>query len=812
MTPTLRRLLQQKRFREKQRAKNSNSTSAAHSIPSPAPTVVNPPALVAPELPESTPPIFTKPQDDCSTSISPSPSSTNLQAANPLGRSRSSSVPLPHLQDPTQKTSGVRKPEVLAAKLAVQVWCVSVAADYKSNSRSELYQDMISLTDGTIFDPLVQHVDHSDIPKPPRRTDTTMTEAATPAGPKQQFTFQTEIKQLLNLLSHSLYQNREIALRELLSNASDALNKLRYIQLSESQYRDDAALEIRLEPDADGKVLAICDNGIGLTRDELVENLGTIAHSGSLDFLSKMQGDAKKDLSLIGQFGVGFYSAFMLADRVEVVTRSYKDSTGWRWESEGTGSYSIEEAGDVPRGAQIRLHLKEDAQEFLKEGFLKEVVRKYSTFVPVPIMLGTEQVNSQRPIWVEPKSQLTSEQYHAFYEWLTRHTSETPLWYEHLSSDSPLQFSAILYCPPMNYERLGFGRIEHGLSLCAKRVLVQEDNKDLLPEYLHFMYGLVDSADLPLNVSRETLQDSTIIPRLRKVLTTKVLNRLGKLAEEQPADYEKFYNEFGPILRSGVASDYENREKIAGLMRFVSSFDGAERKPLSLENYVSRMREDQTQIYYLGGPDIATLERNPHLETFRKRNLEVLFLTDPVDEFALAQLTKFKDKELVSIDSADVKLPASTDALEEASQPEAADKPSDVAPSGFERLLEVFRQVLGERVTEVRRATRLSGSPCCLVNPQGSMSSQLQKVLSQNVKDYSLTKRIFEVNASSPFIKRLCVLVGNSDNDGFVMQCGEQLFANAMLADGLLPDPHTTVDRMQQFMEELAATKSSIIV
>ncbi len=471
----------------------------------------------------------------------------------------------------------------------------------------------------------------------------------TDTADKQQFTFQAEIAQLLHILSHSLYQNREIALRELVSNASDALNKLRHVQLTEAQYRDDAPLEITLKPEKEARILTVQDNGVGLTHDELVQNLGTIAHSGSKEFLSRLAQSSENqgDLSLIGQFGVGFYSAFMLADKVVVLTRSYKEQSGWRWESDGSGRFSIEPAeGDVPRGAQIQLHLKADLDEFLEPYRLKDVVRRYSTFVPFPVKVEGEQVNEQRPIWVEPKSQVTEEQYDGFYQWLSHRSTEKPLWHLHLAADSPLQFQAILYCPATNFELLGFGRMEHGLHLCAKRILVQSDNQDLLPDYLHFLYGLVDSADLPLNVSRETLQDHLVIPKLKKVLTKKVLDHLSTLAEEQPADYRKFHDEFGSILRTGIASDFENREKVASLLRF-SSTQGEDRTAVvSLDDYVKRAAEGQSQIYYLTGLSEETLAAHPRLTAFRQRNLEVLLLTDPVDEFALAQLRRYKDNDL----------------------------------------------------------------------------------------------------------------------------------------------------------------------
>lgn len=622
--------------------------------------------------------------------------------------------------------------------------------------------------------------------------------------PAEQFTFQAEIKQLLNILSHSLYQNREIALRELLSNASDALNKLRHVQLTDEQARGGAELEIVLEPDKEARVLTIRDTGIGMTHDDLIQNLGTIARSGSKEFLNQLQGDSKDALELIGQFGVGFYSAFMLADKVEVVTRSYRENTGWRWESDGSGQFTIEAVeGEVPRGAQIRLHLKADQEEFLEPFRLKSIVRKYSTFIPHPIHLEGEQLNEQRPIWVEPKSQVTEEQYVEFFQWLKHGSTEKPLWHLHLSSDSPLQFHAILYCPPKNYELLGFGRVDHGLNLCAKRILVQDDNQNLLPDYLHFLYGVVDSADLPLNVSRETLQDHKLIPKLKKVLTKKTLDFLADLATEKPDDYRTFYSEFGPILRTGIAEDYDNRERIAKLMRFHSSHGDDRDAVTTLDDYLQRAAEGQEQIYYLSGADLTSIAAHPLLEPFRKRNLEVLYLTDPVDEFALTRLDKYADKDLVSIDSSDVKFPASTDA--------AAIETREL-PKNFQRVVELFRGSLDERVSDVRQSDRLTDSPCCLINPEGSLSSQLQKVLRQNQKDFQPPKRILEINPHAALIGRLCDLSANPENDDFIRQTARQLYATAELQDGLVSRPEETAKLMQSLLEDLAKSKSSIIV
>jgi molecular chaperone HtpG len=638
---------------------------------------------------------------------------------------------------------------------------------------------------------------------------------------QQEFTFQTEIKQLLNILSHSLYQNREIAIRELISNASDSLNKLRHIQLSESQYRDDVPLEIVLEPDKEAKVLVIRDTGLGLTHDELVQNLGTIAHSGSKEFLRNIAatGDgAKPDLSLIGQFGVGFYSAFMLAEKVEVITRSYREEKGWRWESDGTGRFTISAVEeDVPRGAQIRLHLKDDMEEFTEPTRLKFIIRKYSTFVPHPIKLDGETLNEQKPIWVEPKSQVTEEQYNGFYQWLTHHSEEKPLWHLHLSSDSPIQFHSILYCPPSNFELMGFGQIQHGVNLCAKRVLVQDDSQDLLPEYLRFLYGVVDSADLPLNVSRETLQDHKLLPKLKKVLTKKVLDHLSDLSEEQPETFKTFIAQFSSILRTGIATDFDNRERIAKLMRFHSTFsatestlvsggldDKAPAPSVSLDEYLKRAPEGQSQIYYLSGPNLDAMQKSPHLEIFRKRNLEVLFLEDPIDEYALIQLRSYNGKEVMSIDGADIKFPESTNPTDEVEAKET--------PKNFTRVVELFRGALDSKVAEVKESSRLTDSPCCLINPRSHMSGRLQQVLGQSMREFEQTKHVMELNPQSNLITRLCELSNNSDNDEFIRDCGRQLFANAQILDGLIPDVEDTTGRTLRFMEDLARSKSAIVV
>jgi molecular chaperone HtpG len=621
----------------------------------------------------------------------------------------------------------------------------------------------------------------------------------------EQFTFQAEIKQLLHLLSHSLYQNREITIRELVSNASDALDKMRFKSLTEggAGSGDGLELEICIDPDAEAKVLTIADNGIGMTRDELIENLGTIAHSGSKAFLSQLGQEEKSNVSLIGQFGVGFYSSFMLADRVEVLTRNSQEETGWRWESDGTGQFTIDPADDLPRGTQIRLHLKSDlVEEFTRVERLKHILRTYSTFVAHPIKLAGEHLNTQPPIWVEPKAQLKDEQYHEFYQFLTHRVGETPRWHLHLASETPFEFKAILFCPESNFEKLGFGKSDHGLHLCAKRILVQNDCDKLLPEWLRFLHGLVDSADLPLNVSREALQDNTVFRKIRKVLVKKVLDELAEMLTDRRDAYLEFYREFGSILREGVATEFDQRERLSKLVMFHSpKVEG----PTSLDEYVSRMPEGQEQIYYICGQNLDGIARNPNLEIFRKRDVEVLFLTDPVDEIVLSNLGQFDGKPIVSIDSADAKLPTRDEADEE--KPEEESQHAE----GFEKVLELFREAIGDKIAEVRKSDRLTDSPCCLVNKDGRMSTQLQKVLSLQHEDFQMSERILEVNPDAPLIKRLSAIAGNPENQQFVRNSGQLLLDQALLQEGIAPDGADMAARITSFMQELAESKSSII-
>ena len=629
---------------------------------------------------------------------------------------------------------------------------------------------------------------------------------------KENFTFEAEISRLLHLLSKSLYQNREITIRELVSNASDAIDRRRHASLTDSGIDADD-LRITITPDKEARVLTIRDNGIGMTHDDLVRNLGTIAHSGSLEYLQQLgeSSDQSADVSLIGQFGVGFYSSFMLADRVELRTRSVHDDSGWVWESSGDGTFTIEAAAaQIEAGTEIRLHLKDDMEEFTEEARLKYILRTYSTFVPHPVYLGDEHINDQPPIWVEPKNSLSDEQYRGFFEYLT-HPGQSAKWHLHLSADSPFQFYSILYCPETNLERMGFGRSEHGLHLCAKRILVQNDNRDLLPDYLRFLRGIVDSADLPLNVSREALQDNTVFTKMRRVITKRVLDYLDGLAGDDATKYAEFYREFGAVLREGIGEDFENRERLGKLLRFQSTDTTAEDGLASLAGYCERAGEDQKQIYFVTSADPAAALRDPNLEIFRKRNLEVLVLTDPADEYLLTTLGSFNGRDVTSVDSAELELPTDGASDSENEGADGGEKDDRETRTGFDQVLKLFKDALGDSVEDIRRSERLTESACCLVNAQGSMSTTMQKVLQINTPDFELSKMILEINPDAPLVARLCEIVANEDNAEFIRHCGCQLHANAMILAGLAPDGNQLADRTQDFMLNLASDRSSIV-
>lgn len=625
-----------------------------------------------------------------------------------------------------------------------------------------------------------------------------MEEAKTEA---KTYKFKAEVKQLLDILAKSLYTNREVFVRELVSNASDALDKVRFESLRGTEiYQPDLPFEISIELDNDKKTFTITDTGVGMTRDELIKNIGTIAHSGSAEFLKRAVKDTPQGPTLIGQFGVGFYSVYMVADNVVITTRSYlKDETAWQWQSDGTGSFTIEAAGQAPRGTKIVVHLKDDAVEFAEKFRIESVIRKYSNFVPFPIKLAGEQVNKISAIWREPKTAIKDEQYQEFYKFFAN-TSEAPLSWLHFSADAPIQLSALLFFPRTNYEILGFSPREHGVNLFVKRILIQTENKDLLPPYLRFVKGVVDTEDLPLNISRETLQENMTIIKIRSLLVKRILSHLADMAKDEADKYKEFWQQFGRILKEGY-TDFSNREKVAELFRYNSSFFSDEVGLCSLDDYISRMKDGQSEIYYLSGASREAIERDPHLEIFKSKGIEVLYSFDAMDEFVFAGLSEFKKKKLVSADQADLK------ALQEiktgdADQEQASSKDDKKTRDRreLEKLCTRIKNILGDRVEEVRLSDRLTDSPALLVSRDAGISSQMQKILHVINKDTPPPKKILEINGTHDLILNLLTIFQNDPKDAYLEKAVTELFYSVQLQDGFVLDPYQMVAGMQSLL------------
>ncbi|HWA97937.1 MAG TPA: molecular chaperone HtpG [Pirellulales bacterium] len=627
--------------------------------------------------------------------------------------------------------------------------------------------------------------------------------------PGQSHEFKAEIKQLLDILIHSVYTSKDIFLRELISNATDALEKVRFLQASGAGIHSaDLPLEIRLETSSDGehKVLTIADTGIGMTADEVHENIGTIAHSGAATFLQQLaaekQDDGAQQLSLIGRFGVGFYSVFMVAERVVLTTRSATpDSKPVVWTSDGLGSYSIRTLDEErPRGTRIEIHLKKDEARFGEEYELKSAITRYSNFVPFPVLVNGTRVNQTSALWREPASQVKPEQYNEFFK-LISHDAEDPLLRMHFGADAPLQYSALLFVPASNPESMGFGRGEVSLHLYVKRVLIDSQNKTLLPEYLRFVRGVVESDDLPLNVSRETLQENRLVFKIREALTRRVLDDLLDLAKTNADEYAKFWRTFGRIVKEGC-NDYAHRAKFEELLRFNSSRNDTADGFISLGEYVEAMPAGQPAIYYLSGASREALERDPRLELFRKKKIEVLYLYEVADEFVLGSLDKFRDKPLVSADQVnpdDLKNLGQADAAEEP-KPEVPER--DIAP-----LLVRCKEILGDRVIDVRASDRLVDSPACLVTDDQHRSGHIDKIMRMMQKNTDLPKRVLELNPHHKLVQNLARLAQANASDPFIERACEQLFEGSMLVDGYLADPHRLVERMNAILADAAAAK-----
>ncbi len=618
--------------------------------------------------------------------------------------------------------------------------------------------------------------------------------------------FRAEVRKVLNIITHSLYTNREIFLRELISNASDALDKLRFLQNRGDELREpDLPLEISLTVDKVAKTLTIADTGIGMTRDEMAENLGTIAHSGSEQFVRDLAESAGENngqadaANIIGRFGVGFYSVFMVADKVEVRSRSaLGDAPAHCWTSDGAGSFTIAPAEDGPaRGTVITAYLKEDAEEFLEKYRLEGVIRKHSAFVPFAVKLENERINTTPALWREPKFSITKEQYAEFYRYLS-HDSEAPLDTLHLSVDAPVQFTALLFAPATpQHDFFGSARDRWGLDLYVRRVLIQRENKELLPEYLGFFKGVVDTEDLPLNISRETLQENLLLQKIRQTITKQALTHLERAASERPEDYAAFWKLHGKIFKLGY-HDYVNRERVAALMRFSTS-SLADDALCSLDDYISRAKEGQKEIWYLAAPGREAAGLNPHIELFRKKGMEVLYLYEPIDEFVMEGLGKYKDFTFKSAET------AREDALNafEDSADAAAPKTEALAEEelpAFDALLARMKELLGDKVTEVRVSHRLVAGAACLVSPEG-LSSSMDKLLRVMQKDDALPQKILEINRDHPLSRALLRIHKADPNDPLLGDLVQTLFDSCLLMDGYLKDPHALAARTNSLLE-----------
>ena len=606
----------------------------------------------------------------------------------------------------------------------------------------------------------------------------------------QQFTFKAETKQLLNILIHSLYKDREVFLRELLSNASDALNRLRFEMVTNHNVLDsNAELHVRIKVDKDAHMLTIQDTGIGMTRDEMIENLGTIAQSGARKFLDATK-DQKVDFAqVIGQFGVGFYSVFMVADWVRVTSRSFNpEAEAVSWYATGEDNYQISGSDMSERGTKIEIKLKEDASEFAEEFRLKNIIHKHSDYIGFPIYMGesSEAVNKQTSLWRTSRQEIKEEQYKEFYRQTTL-DFEDALLHTHMVTDAPVQLYALLFIPAKAERGIFALRKEDGLKLYSRNILIDDYNKDLLPEYLRFVQGVVDSEDLPLNVSRETVQSSGLMPKLKKVLTNQVMRELELRAKNNAEKYQTFWQEFGVYLKQGIAANPADAETINSLLRFKTNLNPEAWS--SLEEYVGRMKDGQKEIFYIVGEDPKSVLRSPHLDYFHSQGTEVLLLTDPMDSFMLMGLRKYKEFDLKNVAQADV------DTTQKPKDEAEAEKIPD---ADFNSLIERFKQVLGERVTDVRASTRLYQSVARLADADSNTNADMQRVYKYLGKEYEIPKKVLELNPSHNILKSLLKQEAGSELQSIII---EQIYDSALLVEGLHPDPSSIAARVQQIME-----------
>ena len=630
-------------------------------------------------------------------------------------------------------------------------------------------------------------------------------------GTRETLGFQAEVKQLLHLMVHSLYGNKEIFLRELISNASDACDKLRFEALADpALWETQPDLTIRVSYDKAARTLSVSDNGVGMSRDEVISNIGTIARSGTREFFHSLTGDQAKDAHLIGQFGVGFYSSFIVADKVTLVTRRAGMGAGHgvRWESDGRGDYSLETVTRESRGTEVILHLRKDEDELLSGSRLRFILRKYSDHITIPILMkkeewdkdkseqvlkeDDEQINQASALWARPKTEITGEQYQEFYKHVG-HDFDAPLAWTHAHVEGKQEYTLLLYLPAHAPFDLWDREHRHGVKLYVQRVFIMDNAEQLMPAYLRFVRGVIDSSDLPLNVSREILQESKVVEAIRAGSVKRVLSLLDELAENDREKYAKVWKEFGRVLKEGVGEDYANKERIARLLRFATTREESEEQTASLADYVSRMKEGQEKIYYITADSFVAARSSPHLEIFRKKGVEVLLMYDRVDEWVMASLTEFEGKELQSVAKGNLDLGKLHDETEKEEQEKEAGE--------FKELTEKIGKTLSDKVSEVRVTHRLTASPACLVSNQSGMSMNMERMLKAAGQKVPGGKPILEVNTQHPLVRGL---KHESDEKRF-SDWSHILFDQAVLAEGgQLDDPGTFVKRLNELMLALA--------
>lgn len=618
---------------------------------------------------------------------------------------------------------------------------------------------------------------------------------------QQTMGFQTEVKQMLHLVVHSLYSNKEIFLRELVSNASDALDKLRYLALANGAlYEDDPNLRITIDYNEKLKTITISDNGIGMSREEAIENLGTIAKSGTKEFLSHLTGENARDSQLIGQFGVGFYSAFIVADKVTVKSRraGLKPEEGVVWESAGEGEFSIGQETKKERGTQITLHLKKDEEEFLSDWRLRSIIQKYSDHISWPIVMKKESeddskkkdaeyetVNKATALWTMSKSEIKDEEYKELYKHIS-HDYQEPLTWAHNHVEGKHEYISLLYIPSHAPYDLWHPESKHGLKLYVKRVFIMDDATQFLPRYLRFVKGVIDAGDLPLNVSREILQDNKQVDSIRSACTKRVLSMLEKMSTQEPETWQKFWNEFGLVLKEGTVEDFANREAIAKLLRFATTASESEKQTVSLADYVGRMKEGQDKIYFVTASSYNAAKHSPHLEIFRKKGIEVLLLSDRIDEWMTSHLQEFEGKKLQSVSKGKIDLDG-----------EQQDKETKEQEKSLEPMLKQIKDVLKDRVKDVLITHRLTDSPACIVADENDMGFEMQRILQSAGQAMPASKPIFEINPEHPLIKRLHGIQDDAHFSEWVVV----LFEQAVLAEGgQLDNPADFVRRLNQLL------------